>query len=104
MGDTTDYKPPRTRREWLVRERTRLYKALESATRGYDDLIAGRIQSYSLGTRSITRYTPDLKTLADWITGTQNHIAEIEAILNGRPIRETSQYVFKDPSLIGRRW
>lgn len=87
-----------------MRERTRLYKALESAMQGYDDLISGRIQSYSLGTRSITRYTPDLKTLADWITGTQNHIAEIEAVLNGRPIRGTNQYVYKDPSLVGWRW
>lgn len=98
------YTPPRTRREWLMTERTRLYKALDDAVRAYDDLITGRIQSYTLGTRSITRYAPDLKTLSDFITVTQNRIAEIEAILNGRPVRNTSRYVFIDPSMIGRRW
>jgi hypothetical protein len=71
---------------------------------GYEDLISGRIQSYSLGTRSITRYTPDLNVLSAFITQTQNRIAEIEAILNGRPVRHTGRYVFTDPSLIGRRW
>jgi len=98
------FTPPRTRREWLMRERTRLYQSLDDAMRGYDDLISGRITSYSLGTRSITRYAPDLKTLSEFITGTQNRIAEIEAILNGRPVRNTSRYVFIDPSMIGRRW
>lgn len=99
-----DFTPPRTRREWLMNERTRLYKALTDAIQGYEDLVSGRIQSYSLGTRSITRYTPDLKALDDWIRATQNRIAEIEAILNGRPVRNTSRYVFIDPSMIGRRW
>ena len=99
-----DYTPPRTRREVLMSERTRLYKSLNDAMQGYEDLISGRITSYSLGTRSITRYAPDLKTLSDWITSMQNRIAEIEAILNGRPVRNTSRYVFIDPSMIGRRW
>lgn len=99
-----EFTPPRTRREWLMQERARLYKALNAAIAGYDDLVSGRIQSYSLGTRSITRYTPDLNALSAFITQTQNRIAEIEAILNGRPIRNTSRYVFMDPSMIGRRW
>ncbi len=99
-----EFTPPRTRREWLMQERARLYKALNDAIAGYDDLVSGRIQSYSLGTRSITRYTPDLNALSAFITNTQNRIAEIEAILNGRPVRNTSRYVFMDPSMIGRRW
>ncbi len=99
-----EFTPPKTRREWLMNERTRLYKALESAMQGYEDLITGRIQSYSLGTRSITRYTPDLNALSAFISDTQRRIAEIEAILNGRPVRNTSRYVFIDPSMIGRRW
>ena len=99
-----EFTPPRTRREWLMQERARLYKALNDDIAGYDDLVSGRIQSYNLGTRSITRYTPDLNALSAFITQTQNRIAEIEAILNGRPIRNTSRYVFMDPSMIGRRW
>lgn len=99
-----DFTPPRTRREVLMSERTRLYRSLNDAMTGYEDLISGRITSYSLGTRSITRYAPDLKSLSDFITSTQNRIAEIEAILNGRPVRNTSRYVFIDPSMIGRRW
>jgi hypothetical protein len=99
-----EFTPPRTRREWLMQERARLYKALNDAVKGYDDLVSGAITSYSLGTRSITRYTPDLNALSAFITQTQNRIAEIEAILNGRPIRNTSRYVFMDPSMIGRRW
>ena len=74
-----EFTPPRTRREWLMQERARLYKALNDAIAGYDDLVSGRIQSYSLGTRSITRYTPDLNALSAFITQTQNRIAEIEA-------------------------
>ena len=100
----TDYRPPATRREWLMKQRSALYKALEDAIKGYDDLISGRISSYSLGNRSITRYAPDLKTLSDFITETENKIAEIEAVLNGRPIRATSRFVYIDPSMIGRRW
>ena len=63
-----EFTPPRTRREWLMQERARLYKALNDAIAGYDDLVSGRIQSYSLGTRSITRYTPDLNALSAFIT------------------------------------
>ena len=99
-----EFTPPKTRREWLMQERARLYEALNSALKGYDDLVSGRITSYSLGTRSISRYAPDLNTLSAFITSTQNRIAEIEAILNGRPVRHTGRYVFTDPSLIGRRW
>jgi hypothetical protein len=99
-----EFTPPRTRREWLMQERLRLYKAMTEAMTGYEDLVAGRITSYSLGTRSITRYTPDLKSLLDFIKAMQNRIDEIEAILNGRPVRNTSRYVFIDPSMIGRRW
>lgn len=98
------FTPPKTRREWLMSERARLYQALNDAVRGYDDLVTGRISSYSLGTRSITRYTPDLNALSAFISGTQNRIAEIEAILNGRPVRNTSRFVFTDPTMIARRW
>ena len=99
-----EFTPPRTRREWLMQERTRLYKALTDAIKGYEDLVSGAITSYSLGNRSVTRYVPDLNELSEYISKMQNRIAEIEAILNGRPIRNTSKLVFIDPTMIGRRW
>ena len=43
-----DFTPPKTRREWLMCERTRLYKALNDAVKGYEDLVSGAITSYSL--------------------------------------------------------
>lgn len=104
MDGETIATPPRTRREWLMWERARLYKALADAIEGYDGLVSGRISSYSLGTRSITRYTPDLNALNAFITTTENKIAEIEAILNGRSVRHTGHFVYTDPYLIGRRW
>lgn len=99
-----EYTPPRTERERLMRTRERLCRTLDGYMTAYEDLVAGRIQSYSLGTRSITRYAPDLKTLADEIDKLQNQIYEIEATLNGRPRRASWQYVYTDPSMIGRRW
>lgn len=104
MSEHTEYTPPRTERERLMRTRERLCRTLNDYMGAYEDLVSGRITSYSLGTRSITRYAPDLKTLADEIDKLQNRIYEIEAILNGRPVRNTSRYVFIDPSMIGRRW
>lgn len=104
MSENTGYTPPRTERERLTQMRERLCRTIDGYMTAYEDLVSGRITSYSLGSRSITRYAPDLKTLADEIDKLQNQVYEIEAILNGRPRRATSQYVFKDPSLIGRRW
>lgn len=95
---------PTTKREKLMIEREQLYAAIENARTAYADLASGRITSYSLGTRSISRNAPDLKSLTDFISNAENRIAEIEAILNGRPVRNTSRYVFVDPSMIGRRW
>ncbi len=34
-----EFTPPKTRREWLMNERQTLYKALDDAVRGYDDLV-----------------------------------------------------------------
>lgn len=104
MSETTEYTPPRTERERLTRMRERLCQTVESYMTAYEDLVSGRITSYSLGSRSITRYAPDLKTLADEIEKLQNQIYEIEAVLNGRAKRATTKYVFTDPSMIGRRW
>ena len=102
MGN--EYTPPKTERERLMKMRERLCRALEEYTGAYEGLVSGRIQSYSLGTRSITRYAPDLKTLSEEIDKLQNRIYEIEAVLNGRAKRATTKYVFTDPSMIGRRW
>lgn len=104
MSETTEFKPPRTERERLMQNRERLYRILNSHMSAYEDLVAGRITSYSLGSRSITRYAPDLKTLADEIDKIQNQIYEIEAVLNGRAKRNTTKMIFTDPSLVGRRW
>ena len=104
MSENAEYTPPRTERERLTRMWERLCRTLDGYMTAYEDLVAGRITSYSLGTRSITRYAPDLKTLADAIDKLQNQIYEIEAVLNGRAKRATTKLVFTDPSLIGRRW
>lgn len=89
---------PKTYREKYMLERERLYKAMYAAQAGYDDLISGRVTSYSLGNRSVSRNAPDLKTLRDFIQSCRDQIDELEAILSGRPIRARSTSAFISPS------
>lgn len=87
-----------TKRQLLTDEYKRLLKSYESASKAFDDLVSGKITSYSLGNRSVTRAQADLKTLMEFIDHTRRRMNELEAILNGRPVRGVSRCVFVDPA------
>jgi curli biogenesis system outer membrane secretion channel CsgG len=95
---------PRTYREKYMQERERLYRAMYAAQMGYDDLVEGRVTSYSLGNRSMSRNAPDLKTLMDFIKSCKDQIDEIEAILSGRAVRATSTNAFIMPANVFPRF
>ena len=85
---------PRTMREKLTIERENLYREVYRAESGYKDLIEGKISSYSLGNRSLSRTQADLKSLMDFVKQMRARIDEIEAILQGRGCRNVSTSVF----------
>ena len=89
---------PRTMREKLEIERERLYTLVYKAEAGYSDLIAGKVSSYTLGNRSLSRTQADLKTLMDFVKQMRAKIDEIEAILQGRGVRTRSTNVYINPS------
>lgn len=72
------------------------YKAMQTA---YTDLVEGRIVSYTLGNRSVTRSSVSLKELTDAMSAVRLRMSELEAILNGRPVRKTTRHVFVDPAM-----
>ena len=84
---------PRTMREKLEIERERLYALVYKAEAGYSDLIEGKVSSYTLGNRSLSRTQADLKTLMDFVKQMRAKIDEIEAILQGRGVRTRSTNV-----------
>lgn len=100
MSDSTRY----TYRMKYTDEYDHLKLAYAKARQAYSDLIDGKITSYSLGNRSITRTQADLKTMHEIMNEMLNRMSELEAILNGRPIRKTTRCVFVDPALSPWTW
>lgn len=89
---------PRTKREKYMQERADLYAALENAQTAYNGLASGRITSYTLGNRTVSRNAPDLKALTDFIQWAEGRIDELEAVLNGRSRRNVTKNVYLMPS------
>lgn len=95
---------PRTLREKYILERERLYAEVERAEAAYSDLISGKVTSYSLGNRSLSRTQADLRALMDFVKSQRARIDEIEAILQGRGMRTKSTSVFVNPSCVFPRY
>ena len=95
---------PRTYREKLILERERLYVEIERAEAAYSDLISGKVTSYSLGNRSVSRTQADLKSLMDFVKTMRARLDEIEALLQGRGMRTKSTSVFVNPSCVFPRF
>lgn len=83
--------------ELIIYERNALIAAYKEALDAYTGLMDGRITSYTLGHRSITRNTPDLKTLDDWLEKTRLRIGELTALIMGEPRRYTTTCVYGNP-------
>lgn len=91
-----------TRRIQLQKRLKYLLETIESAQKAVDGLLSGDIQSYSLGSYSITRAKPDIDKLQKLL---KTYIAEADAIQNiltGKPARKTSTCVYSNPQNL--RW
>ena len=86
-----------TKRQMLIEERAALSKALSEAMAALGGLVSGEIQSYNLGSWSVTRSRPDLDKLKKWIDDTRVRIDEIDNLLLGRSARKVSTCVYSNP-------
>lgn len=99
MPENTEYTPPRTLRERLTRERTELYQTREIIHKAVTELLGGEsVVSYSLQNRSVTRTRADLNSLKAFLRELDDQIAEIEAVLSGRPMRQRSVHTYISPA------
>lgn len=99
MPENTEYTPPRTLREKLTRERAELYQTREIIHKAVTELIGGAaVVSYSLQNRSCTKTRADLGSLKTYLRELDDHISEIEAVLSGRPLRQSTTNVYVNPT------
>ena len=99
MAENTEYTPPRTLREKLTRERTELYQTREIIHKAIAELLGGAsVVSYSLQNRSITRTRADLGSMKAFLRELDDQIAEIEAMLSGRPQRQKTVHTYISPA------
>lgn len=93
-----EFKPPRTLREKLMRERTELYQTREIIHKAIMELLGGAaVTSYTLANRSVSKTRADLGSLKSFLADIDNQIDEIEAILSGRPQRQSTTNVYLNP-------
>lgn len=105
MPENTEYTPPRTLREKLTRERTELYKTREIIFNAINELVGGAaVVSYSLQNRSCTKTRADLGSLKTYLRELDDHISEIEAVLSGRPLRQSTTNVYVNPTNCIPNW
>ena len=105
MAENTEYKPPRTLREKLTRERVELYKTREIIFNAINELVGGAsVVSYSLQNRSVTRTRADLNSLKAYLTELDSKIDELEALLSGRPLRQSTTNVYVNPTNCIPNW
>ena len=96
-------KIPNSLYEKYSTERIALYNLLEKLSDAILALASGNVASYSLGNRSVS-YT-DLDKIKGLRKETEDRIAELEALLSGRSVRNCTVSTFLDPSIIlPRRW
>ena len=99
MAENTEYKPPRTLKEKLTRERTELYQTREIIHKAITELIGGAsVVSYTLANRSVSKTRADLGSLKTYLREIDDHIAELEALLSGRPLRQSTTNVYVNPT------
>ena len=92
-------KVPRTLRERLMMEREELYETRDVIHKAIMELLSGSaVTSYVLQNRSITRTRADLNSLKTYLRELDDQIAEIEAVLSGRPLRQRSVHTYISPA------
>ena len=105
MAENTEYKPPRTLKEKLTRERTELYQTREIIHKAITELLGGAsVVSYTLANRSVSKTRADLGSLKTYLREIDDQIAEIEALLSGRPLRQSTTNVYVNPTNTIPNW
>ena len=99
------YTPPKTLRQKLTRERAELYQTREIIHKAITELLGGEsVVSYSLQNRSITRTRADLNSLKAYLAELDSKIDELEAVLSGRPLRQSTTNVYVNPTNCVPNW
>ena len=105
MPENTEYTTPRTLREKLTRERTELYQTREIIHKAITELLGGAsVVSYTLANRSVSKTRADLGSLKTYLREIDDQIAEIEALLSGRPLRQSTTNVYVNPTNTIPNW
>lgn len=72
------------------KERRKLYIEQEKK------ILTGGVQSYGIGSRSLTRYNTELAQIRAAIKELTSEIEELEALLDGEPRRKRVGLVFRE--------
>ena len=95
----TGIKAPKTLRERLMMEREELYETRDVIHKAIMELLSGSaVTSYVLQNRSISKTRADLGSLKTYLREIDDQIAEIEAHLSGRPLRQRSVHTYISPA------
>ena len=99
------YTPPKTLRQKLTREREELYETRDVIHKAIMELLSGSaVTSYVLQNRSISKTRADLGSLKTYLREIDDQIAEIEAMLSGRPLRQSTTNVYVNPTNCIPNW
>ena len=101
----TPVTPPRTLREKLTQDRERLYETRNILFNAITELVGGAaVTSYTLQNRSVSKTRADLGSLRMSLKEIDDQIAEIEAMLSGRPQRQSTTNVYVNPTNCIPNW
>ena len=95
----THVTPPRTLRQKLMQDRERLYEMRNILFNAITELVGGAaVTSYTLQNRSVSKTRADLSSLRLSLKEIDDQIAEIEAMLSGRPQRQKTVHTYISPA------
>ena len=98
-------KVPRTLRERLLMEREEAYATLSIIRNAITELVSGAsVVSYSLQNRSVSKTRADLGSLKAYASELESRIYELEAMLSGRPQRQSTTNVYVNPTNMIPTW
>ena len=99
MAENTEFTPPRTLRAKLEQDRAKLYEIRGIIFNAVTELIAGAaVTSYVLANRSVSKTRADLGSLKTYLREWDDQISEIEAVLSGRPLRQSTTNGYVNPT------
>ena len=97
--------PPKTLRQKLLQDRERLYETRNILFNAINELVGGAaVTSYVLQNRSVSKTRADLGSLRASLKEIDDQIAEIEAMLSGRPLRQSTTNVYVNPTNCIPNW